>query len=113
MLSGSYLFTKGRMCLQLSSFVSLLSCQYNFRVQWSLHSVLFLSLSVQAGNVSVVIMPSKILWTSYESHWDSVLQTKATPTDTDRLDISPVLLRDPVVERIYKTLIFLDGLLHD
>lgn len=82
------------MCLQLSSFVSLLSCQYNFRVQWSLHFVLFLSLSVQAGNVSVVIMPSKILWTSYESHWDSVLQTKATPRDTDRLDISPVLRED-------------------
>lgn len=99
------------MCLQLSSFLSLLSCQYNFRVQWSLHFALFLSLSVQAGNASVVTMPSKISWASCESHWDSVLQTEATATLA--VPVSPVLLKAPVAERTYRTLICLDGLLYD
>lgn len=51
---------------------------------------LFLFLSVQAGNVSADRILSKILWTSYESHWDLFHYTKATPTNT--FLISPLLL---------------------
>lgn len=51
---------------------------------------LFLVLSVQAGNVSADRILSKILWASYESHWDLFHYTKATPTNT--FVISPLLL---------------------
>lgn len=46
------------------------------------HFALFLFLSVQAGNVSADRILSKVLWASYESHWDLFHYTKATPTNT-------------------------------
>ena len=71
--SESSFFMKSRMYLQLSNILSLLLARI-LGIRWSLslHGVLFLSLSVQAENVTAALIPSNILWASYESHWNSL-----------------------------------------
>lgn len=69
--SESSFFMKARMCLQLSSF-SACFLPVEFWGSSGLFSFCTVSHSVQAGNIFVDVIPSKILWASCESHWDSL-----------------------------------------
>lgn len=69
-LSHPYFFKKGSTCLWLNNFLSLLPASRILEVQ-AFHSVLSLSLSIQASSVSVYIVFSKTLWDFCAIHWGS------------------------------------------